>query len=102
MALAFVSIDFGFMSFLGLFALLIANTSGLEQSMSPSMSSEAPLQQFSAPDQEIKVLPFEIQGPRESFDPVAKAILMKPGEVCKITRNDKISLENVMYRICVV
>ena len=36
------------------------------------------------------------------FDPVAKAILMKPGEVCKITRNDKISLENVMYRICVV
>ena len=36
------------------------------------------------------------------FDPVAKAILMKPGEVCKIIRNDKISLENVMYRICVV
>ena len=36
------------------------------------------------------------------FDPVAKAILLKPGGVCKITRNDKISLENVMYRICVV
>jgi DNA-directed RNA polymerase subunit H (RpoH/RPB5) len=36
------------------------------------------------------------------FDPVAKAILLKPGEVCKIKRYNKISLENDFYRICVV
>lgn len=36
------------------------------------------------------------------FDPVACAIFLKPGDVCKITRYDKISYENEYYRICVV
>jgi DNA-directed RNA polymerase subunit H (RpoH/RPB5) len=35
------------------------------------------------------------------FDPVSKAILLRPGEVCKIIRHDKISLQNDYYRICV-
>jgi DNA-directed RNA polymerase subunit H (RpoH/RPB5) len=35
------------------------------------------------------------------FDPAAKAILLRPGEVCKIIRHDKISLTNEFYRICV-
>lgn len=35
------------------------------------------------------------------FDPIAKAILLRPGEVCKIIRHDKISLQNDFYRICV-
>ena len=35
------------------------------------------------------------------FDPIAKAILLRPGEVCKIIRHDKISLQNDYYRICV-
>ncbi len=36
------------------------------------------------------------------FDPVAKIILLKPGEVCKIIRYDKISIVNEFYRVCVV
>lgn len=36
------------------------------------------------------------------FDPVARVILLKPGQVCKIIRYDKISLQNEFYRICVV
>ena len=36
------------------------------------------------------------------FDPVAKVLLMRPDEVCKITRYDKISMENEFYRICVI
>lgn len=36
------------------------------------------------------------------FDPVAKVILLKPGEVCKIIRYDKISIINEFYRACVV
>ena len=36
------------------------------------------------------------------FDPVAKVILLKPGQVTKIIRHDKISLENVFYRVCVI
>ena len=35
------------------------------------------------------------------FDPVAKIIFLRPGDVCKITRFDKISLTNEFYRICV-
>jgi len=35
------------------------------------------------------------------FDPVACAIFLRPGEVCKIIRHDKISLQNDFYRICV-
>jgi len=36
------------------------------------------------------------------FDPVAKAILLRPGELCKITRYDKISYTNEFFRICVI
>lgn len=36
------------------------------------------------------------------FDPVAKVILLKPGQVAKIIRHDKISLENIFYRVCVI
>jgi DNA-directed RNA polymerase subunit H (RpoH/RPB5) len=35
------------------------------------------------------------------YDPVAKAIQLRPGEVCKIMRYDKKSFNNVYYRICV-
>lgn len=35
-------------------------------------------------------------------DPVAKTIMLRPGEVCKIIRFDKISLENEFFRICSV
>ncbi len=35
------------------------------------------------------------------YDPVAKIILLRPGEVCKIIRHDKISYTNNLYRICV-
>lgn len=36
------------------------------------------------------------------FDPVAKALSLRPGEVCEITRYDKISYQNTFYRICVI
>ena len=36
------------------------------------------------------------------FDPVANAILLRPGELCKITRYDKISYTNEFFRICVI
>jgi DNA-directed RNA polymerase subunit H (RpoH/RPB5) len=36
------------------------------------------------------------------FDPVAKALLMKPGELCRIKRFDKIAFETVFYRLCVI
>lgn len=36
------------------------------------------------------------------FDPVARAILLRPGELCEITRYEKISFKNVFYRICVI
>ena len=36
------------------------------------------------------------------FDPVAKILLLRPGQVCEIIRHDKISLRNLFYRICVV
>lgn len=35
------------------------------------------------------------------FDPVSKILLLRPGQVCKIIRNDKISYENEYYRICI-
>lgn len=35
------------------------------------------------------------------FDPVACAIFLKPGDVCKIERYDQISYKNNFYRICV-
>lgn len=36
------------------------------------------------------------------FDPMAKALFMRPGNVCKIIRYNKISLENEFFRICVI
>jgi DNA-directed RNA polymerase subunit H (RpoH/RPB5) len=36
------------------------------------------------------------------FDPVAKAIMLRPGELCEITRYEKISFQNVFYRMCVI
>ena len=45
----------------------------------------------------------DLQFPEISmFDPVAKAILLRPGELCEITRFDKISFKNTFYRICVI
>lgn len=35
------------------------------------------------------------------FDPVAKTLFLRPGEVCQITRFDKISYTNEFYRVCV-
>ena len=35
------------------------------------------------------------------FDPVARALCLRPKQVCKITRFDKISYKNDYYRICV-
>lgn len=35
------------------------------------------------------------------FDPVAKTLFLRPGEVCRITRFDKISYTNEYYRVCV-
>jgi DNA-directed RNA polymerase subunit H (RpoH/RPB5) len=35
------------------------------------------------------------------FDPVAKTLFLRPGEVCRITRFDKISFTNDYYRVCV-
>ena len=38
----------------------------------------------------------------KSYDrSVAKVLLLRPGEVCKIQRYDKISFENLYYRVCV-
>lgn len=36
------------------------------------------------------------------FDPMAKVLLLKPGEVCKITRYNKISFLDYFYRLCVI
>lgn len=36
------------------------------------------------------------------FDPMAKVLLLKPGEVCKITRYNKISFMDHFYRLCVI
>jgi DNA-directed RNA polymerase I, II, and III subunit RPABC1 len=36
------------------------------------------------------------------FDPMAKVMLLRPGEVCKITRYNKIAFEDIYYRICVI
>ena len=35
------------------------------------------------------------------FDPVARALCLRPKQICKITRFDKISYKNDYYRICV-
>ena len=36
------------------------------------------------------------------FDPVAKAMLLRPGELCEITRYEKISFKTTFYRICTI
>jgi DNA-directed RNA polymerase subunit H (RpoH/RPB5) len=36
------------------------------------------------------------------FDPVSKAMLLRPGDLCEITRYEKISFKNTFYRICVI
>jgi DNA-directed RNA polymerase subunit H (RpoH/RPB5) len=44
----------------------------------------------------------DLQLPQISrFDAAAKSIFLRPGQVCKITRYDKISLMNDYYRICI-
>lgn len=35
------------------------------------------------------------------FDPVAKSIFIRPGEVCEITRPSKSAIESFYYRICI-
>jgi len=35
------------------------------------------------------------------FDPVARALCLRPKQICKIIRYDKISYKNEYYRICV-
>lgn len=35
------------------------------------------------------------------FDPVARAIGLRPGQVCKITRYSKTAIETFYYRICI-
>jgi DNA-directed RNA polymerase subunit H len=35
------------------------------------------------------------------FDPVAKAILLKPGMICEITRPSKTSIKSKYYRLCI-
>ena len=35
------------------------------------------------------------------FDPIAKILLMRPGEICKIDRFEKISFNTDYYRICI-
>lgn len=35
------------------------------------------------------------------FDPVAKAICIRPGEVCKISRPSKTAIETNYYRVCI-
>ena len=34
------------------------------------------------------------------FDPVAQAIGMRPGQICKITRPSKTAISSEFYRIC--
>ena len=74
------------MPFLGLFALLMANASGFEQSIQRSMGSEASLLYLSSVDQEVKVVPFVIEGSVESFDSVerAKALANLLSQRCRI------------------
>jgi DNA-directed RNA polymerase subunit H len=35
------------------------------------------------------------------FDPVAKSIFIRPGEVCEITRPSKSAIESFYYRLCI-
>ena len=35
------------------------------------------------------------------FDPVALAIGIRPGEICKIDRPSKTAIKSIYYRICI-
>ena len=35
------------------------------------------------------------------YDPVALALLMKPGEICKIQRQSRTAILSDFYRICI-
>ena len=35
------------------------------------------------------------------FDPVSKAIGIRPGQVCEITRKSKTAVESIYYRVCI-
>ena len=35
------------------------------------------------------------------FDPVAQAIILKPGEICSILRPSKTAITSMFYRICI-
>ena len=35
------------------------------------------------------------------FDPVARVIGLRPGQICKITRPSKTAIESNYYRVCV-
>ena len=62
------------MPFLGFFGLLIADASLLKQSIPRSVVQEVQLDQLQlAPDTKIEVLPFELEGSVESFDPIVRA-----------------------------
>ena len=51
-------------------------------------------------------LKYNIQTPSQlpeidRFDPMALAICLRPGQVCRITRTSQTALQNVYYRVCV-
>ena len=51
-------------------------------------------------------LKYNIQSPSQlpeidRFDPMALAICLRPGQVCRITRTSQTALQNVYYRVCV-
>ena len=35
------------------------------------------------------------------FDPVAQSIFMKPDQICKIMRNEKATMDETFYRVCI-
>lgn len=52
--------------------------------------------------QKYEITDLVIECPKISqFDPVAVAIGMRPGQVCRILRNSPTSIESVYYRVCI-
>jgi len=60
------------MPLLGLFELLIAHVPPIEQAISPAWTQEAPVVQLPL-EQEIKVVPFFIEGSVDDFDSIERA-----------------------------
>lgn len=60
------------------------------------------LQQKEELFQKMNVLNDEQMPEISMFDPMAKVLLMKPGEVCQITRYNRISFIDDFYRLCVI